>query len=110
MEVTEKEDGDSSINCTEPTANSEKLNINVKSSFKYLNNFKKSYFSCKERNYSGFNHCSGFNHYSRFNSRFNLITNLTISKVTSYDSNKQNIASSVISCRMRGVMGWQQKI
>jgi hypothetical protein len=66
---------------------------------------------------SGFNNCSGYNHYSGFNqdfrfnyySEFNLITQLTVSKVT-YDSDKQNIASSVIGYRMRGVMGWQQKI
>jgi hypothetical protein len=100
MEVAEKEDGDSSTNCTEPTANVEKFNFNVKNSFKDHNNFNKSYFPCKERNYSGFNHYFGFN----------LITNLTTFKLTSYNSNKQKITSSVTSCRMRGVMGWQQKI
>ena len=100
MEVAEKEDGDSSINCTEPTVNSEKFSFNVKNSFKDHNNFNKSHFSRKERNNLGFNHYFGFN----------LITNLTNLKVPGYDSNKQNITSSVTSCRMRGVMGWQQKI
>jgi hypothetical protein len=61
--------------------------------------------------YSGFNDYFGFNHNSIFNyySEFNLITQLTVSKVT-YDSDKQNIASSVMGYRTRGVMGWQQKI
>lgn len=111
MEVAEKEDGDSfngddsssfienylSIdNCIELTGNTEKLNFNVENSYKDLN---KSLLPCKERNYSGFNYYS----------EFNLITNLTVSKETS-DSDKQNIASSVIGYRTRGVMGWQQKI
>lgn len=126
MEVAEKEDGDSFIgddsssfiedyssidNCIELTANTEKLNFNVENSYKDHTTFNKSPLQCKERNYSGFNHYSGFNQDSKFNhySEFNLITNLTVSKVT-YDSNKQNIASSVICYRTRGVMGWQQKI
>lgn len=101
MEVTEKEDGDSFIdddspinNCIELTANIEKLNFNVENSYKDHTTFNKSPLLCKGLNYS----------------EFNLITNLTTFKVTSYDSNKQNITSSVISYRMRGVRGWQQKI
>nr|WP_319373977.1 hypothetical protein [uncultured Methanobacterium sp.] len=137
MEVAEKEDGDSfngddsssfienysSIdNCMELTANTEKLNLNVENSYKDHTTFNKSLLPCKERNYSGynhysgFNHCSGFNQDSRFNyfrfnyySEFNLITNLTVSKVP-HDSDKQNKASSVIGYRTRGVIGWQQKI
>jgi len=137
MEVAEKEDGDSFMgevsssfienyssidNCIELTANTEKLNfnlelnLNVENSYKDHNTFNKSFLPCKERNYSGFNHYSGFNQDPRFNyfrfnyySEFNLITNLTVSKETS-DSDKQNIASSVIGYRTRGVMGWQQKI
>lgn len=138
MEVAEKEDGDSFIgddsssfienyssidNCMELTANTEKLNFNAELLFNAENSYKdhtifnKSLLPCKERNYSGVNYYSGFNHYSGFNqdsrfnyySEFNLITQLTVSKVT-YDSDKQNIASSVISYRTRGVMGWQQKI
>lgn len=92
MEVAEKEDDDSSINFTESAVNSEKFSLNTKNSFKDSTNFK-SYFPCKERKYS----------------RFNLTTNLITSKVT-YDSNKQNITSSVTSYRMRGVIGWQQQI
>ena len=94
MEVAEKEDGDSSTNCTELTANSEKFNFNVKSFFKDHINFIKSYFPCKNRIYS----------------RFSLLINNLITLKVTYDSNTRNIASSVISYRMWGVMGWQQKI
>ena len=116
-------------NCMELTVNTEELNFNaelnfnVENSYKDHTTFNKSILPCKEWNYSGFNYYSGYNHYSGFNdysgfnqdsrfnyySEFNLITQLTVSKVT-HDSDKQNIASSVMDYRTRGVMGWQQKI
>jgi hypothetical protein len=94
MEVTDKEDDDPSNNGTNSTTNYEKLIFNIKSFFNGHTNFNKSYFSYKKGKYS----------------EFNLITYLITQKVTGYKSIKRNITNSVTSYRIRGVMGWQQKI